>query len=62
MSNNSAIMVKLKDGRLGLVPSKQPKGLPVGKVSVEICDTAWFRTGEKILSTLKEAEQIGFID
>ena len=40
MSKNNAIMVKLKDGRLGIVPCKQPKGLPEGKVSVELCDTA----------------------
>mgnify|MGYP000983902668 CR=1 FL=1 len=59
---NSAVMVKLKDGRLGLVPTKQPKGIPEGKVVVELCDTAWFRTGEKILSSLKGAEQIGFVN
>ena len=62
MKKNSGRMVKLKDGRLGIVPAQQPKGLPEGKVSVELCDTAWFRTGEKILSTLRGAESVGFID
>ena len=62
MSKNSAMMVKLKDGRLGIVPAKQPKGLPEGKVSVELCDTAWFRTGVKLLSKLDGVEIMGFID
>lgn len=62
MRKKSAMVVKLKDGRLGLVPSNQPQGLPEGKYVVELCDTAWLMTGEKILSSLKDAETVGFID